>query len=173
MPLQWEHKTMDNSRTTLLQGMPVFGATTSETLAFILEHAIDFDALEGEYFFRRDDEALSFFVLESGRVEVLREHGRRNFRLSELGPGDCFGEMSLIECRNRNASVRALQDSTAIEVPLAALHELYERDVDQYLLIQLNIAREISRRLREADRRLFERMVAASEGGGDYWWYVV
>ncbi len=80
--------------------------------------------------------------------------------------------MSLIECRNRNASVRALSDCAAIEIPFNTLHSLYERDVDQYLLIQMNIAREISRRLREADRRLFANMIAASEQGDDYWWYL-
>ena len=163
---------MSQNRTELLQGMAVFGATSIETLHFVLEQSRDLVVPAGTYFFRRDDESQSFFVLERGRVEVLREHEGRSYRLNELGDGDCFGKMSLIECRNRNAAVRALSDCAAIEIPLSTLHSLYERDVNQYLLIQMNIAREISRRLREADRRLFANMIAASEEAGDYWWYL-
>ena len=164
---------MSESRTDLLQRMPVFGATTDATRSFILQHSSDCVLAQGEYFFHRGDEAHSFFVLESGRVEVMRELEGHELRLNTLGPGDCFGEMSLIECRNRSASVCALQDCTAIEIPHATLHDLYKRDVDQYLIIQMNIAREISRRLREADRRLFDYMVAESEDAGNYWWSVV
>ena len=81
--------------------------------------------------------------------------------------------MSLIECRNRSASIRALEDCTAIELPLDTLHELYKRDVQQFVLIQMNIAREISRRLRAADKSLFEARMAAREDVGEYWWYLI
>ena len=164
---------MAGKRIELMQGMPIFGATSAATLNFILEHAEDLQVPCGDYFFRRDDEAHSFFVLESGRVEVLREHKGAEFRLTTLAAGDCFGEMAIIECRNRSACVRATQECKAIEIPLATLSDLYARDVDQYLLIQTNIAREISRRLREADRRLFAGMVAAREDADDYWWSLI
>ena len=164
---------MSSSRIDLLQQMPVFGAASADTLSFILEGTRDVVVPAGECFFRRGDEAHSLFVLESGRVEVTREHEGRDFRLTTLGPGDCFGEMAFIEVRSRNATVRALEDCAAIEIPLETLHALYERDVDQYLLIQMNLAREISRRLREASRLRFESMVAARQSDTEGWWYVV
>jgi len=164
---------MSKRRIELLQRMAVFGAVGDDALRFVLASTRDAAQAAGGCFFREGEEAHSFFVLESGHVEVVREHDGHDFRLNELGPGDCFGEMAFIEVRNRSATVRALEDCTAIEVPFETLHALYERDVDQYLLVQMNFAREISRRLREADRRLFEGMVAASELGGDYRWYLV
>ena len=163
---------MSDRRIELLQNMPVFGGVKGETLEFILELAGERHVARGEDFFRRDDEAVSFFVLESGHVDVLREYEGQDYILSDLGPGDCFGEMAFIEIRTRNATVRATQDCVAVEVPLDALSKLYERDIEQYVLIQMNLAREISRRLREADRRLFEGMVAARDNGGEYWWYL-
>lgn len=163
---------MSDTRIELLQNMPVFGATSAETLAFLLNSSRTVNVAQGGYFFRRDDEAESLFVIEQGRVEILREHENQFFCLNELGPGDCFGEMSVIECRNRNASVRALSTCTAVEIALSTLQDLYRRDVEQYLLIQMNLARELSRRLREADRRLFEGMVAASEDTRNDWWYL-
>ena len=164
---------MTENRIDLLKNMPVFGGAKDETLAFLLEKSREFMVGAGECFFREGDRAESVYVLEGGRVEVVRNHGGRDVRLNELGPGDCFGEMSLIECRNRNATVRALENCTAIELPLETLHALYEHDLEQFTLIQMNIAREISRRLHAADRRIFESTVAARESGDDYWWYLI
>lgn len=163
---------MTPTRIELLQNMPVFGATRRETLDFILEQSKERQVAAGEDFFRRGDDAFSFYVLERGRVDVLREYEGRDYKLNDLGPGDCFGEMAFIEVRNRNATVRATEDCVALDVPLETLSALYHRDVEQFVLIQMNLAREISRRLREADRRLFEAMVAAADNGGEYWWYL-
>ena len=107
---------MSDERIALLKRMAVFGAASDDTLAFILERAGERHVPAGETFFRRGDEADAFFVLERGRVQVLREHEGRDFVLNELGPGDCFGEMALIECCTRSASVRALTRATAFEI---------------------------------------------------------
>ena len=58
----------------------------------------------------------------------------------------------------RSASVRAVEDCTAIRISAANLYKLYEQDPKQFALIQMNMGREVSRRLREADDRLFKRM---------------
>lgn len=164
---------MTDERIKLLQRMPVFGAVNEDTLAFILERTRSFEVPAGEYFFREGAEAVSFMVLEAGAVEILRVHDGEQIRLAELGPGDCFGEMALLECRNRSASVRALEDCSALEIKLEILHALYERDLEQFVLIEMNVAREISRRLREASDQMFEAKVAARDFGGDTGWYLV
>jgi CRP-like cAMP-binding protein len=55
----------------------------------------------------------------------------------------------------RSASIRAVEDCTAIRLSAANLHQVYERDPKQFALIQMNMGREVSRRLRESDNRLF------------------
>ena len=104
-------------------------------------------------------DAHSFYVLEQGRVRVQRGHDEQQIVLAELGAGDCFGEMAIIECANRSASIVAVESCTALRVPLAALEHVMDRDYEQFTLIQMNLARELSRRLREADRQLFEARV--------------
>jgi CRP-like cAMP-binding protein len=89
-------------------------------------------------------------------VAILRPWEGSEVALSSLGPGDCFGEMALIDFCQRSASVRAEEDAHAIEVPAAALHRLYKTDLEQFALIQMNMGREVTRRLRITDQRLFE-----------------
>jgi CRP-like cAMP-binding protein len=55
----------------------------------------------------------------------------------------------------RSASLRAVADCSAIELTPADLHRLYERDLEQFTLVQMNIGREVCRRLRSTDELLF------------------
>lgn len=139
-----------NTRLQLLQAMPVFGGISERALQFLLESATTTEVSGGERFFREGELGESMFVLESGRVAVVRELDGEALTLAELDSGDCFGEMALIECMARSATVQALEDCRAFELAFAALHELYRFDNDQFLLIQMNLARELSRRLRKA-----------------------
>jgi CRP-like cAMP-binding protein len=56
----------------------------------------------------------------------------------------------------RSASVRALEDCRALQLSSATLLALYRRHPEQFTVIYMNIGREISRRLRVADDRLFQ-----------------
>jgi NADH dehydrogenase len=63
----------------------------------------------GDYIFREGDPATSFYIIESGEVEVLRagaESGEET-HVAMLGQGDFFGEIALLEGRSHSASVRA------------------------------------------------------------------
>ena len=156
---------MTPGRVVLLQGMPIFGALHDDALACLLEGAPIVSHAAGEYFFREGEEALSMFVLEQGAVEVLKRWQDRLFPLHRLGAGDCFGEMALMDLFPRSASVRATESSRAIEITPAALQRLYERDVEQFALIQMNIGRELSRRLRATDELLFRASMGEALGG--------
>jgi len=139
----------------LLQGMPVFGAIREDTLHFLLDRAREVCVDAGRYFFREGDRAEAMYVLEVGEVAILRGWQGTEFVLHHLNAGDCFGEMALLDLFPRSASVRAETDCKAIELGCAELYRLFERDTEQFALIQMNIGREISRRLRLVDELLF------------------
>jgi CRP-like cAMP-binding protein len=147
---------MDTMRVELLQAMPIFGAVRNEVLTDLLHSTEPRVVKKGRYFFREGDLADSMFVLEQGVVAVYRNWQGTEFKLRQLRAGDCFGEMALLDCQPRSASVRVLEDATAIEIESVQLTEIYEKFPDQFLLIHMNMAREVSRRLRAADQRLFE-----------------
>jgi len=75
--------------------------------------------------------------------------------------------MALMDLLPRSASVQAIEDCTAIEVRPEHLHRLFECDVEQFALIQMNMGREVSRRLRVTDELLFHAEVSAARDPGD------
>ena len=144
------------SRIATLQETPLFGGIREDALSFLLGVSADVHVARGEFFFREGDKGESMFVLEAGSVEVRKTVGGSEVPLCRLGRGECFGEMALIDLSPRSASVQALEDCSGFEISASSLFGLYERDLEQFTLIQMNMARELSRRLRIADERAGE-----------------
>lgn len=153
---------MQATRIELLQAMPIFGAIREDALQFLLDQARSVTVRAGEFFFREGDQATGMFVLEAGRVAVMREWRGDHLLLRHLGPGDCFGEMALMDLMPRSASVQAVSDCSAIELTPEHLYRLSKRDIEQFALIQMNMGREVSRRLRTTDDLLFRAEMAAA-----------
>ncbi len=159
---------MSSTSLELLQAMPIFGAISDDTLKFLLERSNDVDVAKDDYFFRENDQGSSMFVLEEGRVAVLKSWANQIQDLAYLNKGDCFGEMALIEMCPRSASIQATEDCTAIELSIDSLHELYQHDLEQFTIIQMNMSREVCRRLRKADDRLFHVRMQTSTQDASY-----
>lgn len=159
---------METKRIELLQRMPIFGALRQDTLQFLLEQSRSKSVSAGEYFFREKDPADSLYVLEEGRATVLKGWQDGELLLRYLERGDCFGEMALMDFFPRSASVRAVADCTALALAPADLFRLFERDAEQFALIQMNMGREVSRRLRESDEQLFRARMVEAKGASDF-----
>jgi CRP-like cAMP-binding protein len=142
---------MRQSRIEILQRMPIFGAVREDMLKLVLDLSQIIFVPQGGLFFREGDRADSMFVLEAGKVEVVKGERGKEYLIRNLGEGDCFGEMGLIDLFPRSASVRAIENCTAIEISTATLHKIYEQDVEQFAIIEMNIGRELSRRLRQSE----------------------
>jgi CRP/FNR family transcriptional regulator, cyclic AMP receptor protein len=88
---------------TRLKSIPLFEEMGDEELAQIAPFAQEVSVDEGKVLVREGDYSYEFMAIEEGDVEVTRggEH------LADLGPGDFFGEMGLLEKTLRNATVTA------------------------------------------------------------------
>jgi CRP/FNR family cyclic AMP-dependent transcriptional regulator len=128
-----------------------FNVATLELLARELPAEI---APPGQLLMAQGEIAAHMYVVLSGEVEVLHKGGAdHDVRVALLGPGDWVGEMSILDVQPRSASVRALAPSGLLRVTSSDVKRLlYQRDMSQYALLVMNIARELSRRLRVADR---------------------
>ena len=97
------------------------------------------------------------FVVHSGEL-VVSKLGKSGgvIRMTRLGPGDFFGEMTLIEMQNRSATVVAESPIVLYELTARNLYTYYKADIYAYAMVLQNINRELCRRLRRADNRIAE-----------------
>jgi CRP-like cAMP-binding protein len=146
--------------------MPIFGGTKESTIDFLLESATIRNLTSGETVFQEGELDTSVYVIEQGRVSVYRHWQGESYKLRELGQGDCFGEIALMDFKPRSASVYVDTECSLIQISAAQLGQLYTTDPAQYTLIMMNLGREVCRRLKETDKRLFLHEVrkAAEEG---------
>jgi CRP-like cAMP-binding protein len=143
--------------------MPIFGGLQADTLKFLLAICPIVSVPTHEFFFREHQQGDSMFVLELGKAAVLKSwHGEDQF-LQTLREGDCFGEMAVMDHCPRSASVRAVEDCIAIQIAAGHLYQVYAQDLKQFALIQMNMGREVCRRLREANSRLFGAKMATPD----------
>jgi CRP/FNR family transcriptional regulator, cyclic AMP receptor protein len=154
---------MQETRIELLQGMPIFGGIRAETIQFLLTFCPIVSVPMNEFFFREHQQGDSMFVLELGKAAVLKYWSGRDYLLQTLKEGDCFGEMAVMDHCLRSASVRAVEDCIAIHISAADLYRVYAQDLKQFALIQMNMGREVCRRLREANSRLFSAKMGTPE----------
>jgi CRP/FNR family cyclic AMP-dependent transcriptional regulator len=156
---------MDAGRIEALRSTAMFGAVKEDVIVFVLEHAESRHVEAGEFFFRQSDEGRSAFLLESGSVSILKEWAGESEHLRRLGVGDCFGEVALLDFGPRSASVVADTPCQALEISAPLLRLVGKSDPAQFALIYMNLGRELSRRLRDADERLFRSHVEPSASG--------
>jgi CRP-like cAMP-binding protein len=88
------------------------------------------------------------FIL-SGQVEVHKG----NVRLTEFEEGDFFGEMEVLDVMPAAAAIKALCPVELMSISNKALREIYKSDTKTFSMIIMNLARDLSRRLRRMDDR--------------------
>jgi CRP/FNR family cyclic AMP-dependent transcriptional regulator len=138
-----------------LQQQPLFGAVDDRAMQAIMPLMREFNFAAGEVIVQEGEDGDSLFVICSGSVEVLKAGPTTNDllgkRIAILKVGDVFGEMELIDMQSRSASVRALEAVSVLALSNGDLFQIYESDLPTFALIVLNLAREVSRRLRSID----------------------
>lgn len=158
---------MQKERLELLQGMPIFGGVKGSVLELLLSVGGHVSVEPGGYFMHEGEDGQSMFILLVGKAAILKTWEGREYLLRYSNPGDCFGEMSLIDLGPRSASVRAVIDAEALEITTNDLHRVYETDREQFALLHMNMGREVSRRLRLSNQHLFEAKIEAGKVGED------
>lgn len=138
----------------MLRSSRLFDGMSEATLQDLAQNLVCEMAAPGQLLMNEGETAAHMFVVLSGEVEVTHQGNRdHDVCVALLGPGDWVGEMAILEAQPRSASVRALAPSALLRVTAADVQRLlYERAMDQYVLLVMNVARELSRRLRVADR---------------------
>jgi CRP/FNR family cyclic AMP-dependent transcriptional regulator len=103
----------------------------------------------GDTILGEGDRTRELFIIARGMVEVSLATAGTSTPLVNLGTGQIFGEMSLVDRGARSATVKAVSDDTLLQViPHQALLELCQQDNHIGFIVMRNLAAEMSLRLR-------------------------
>jgi CRP/FNR family transcriptional regulator, cyclic AMP receptor protein len=127
--------------TQLLSQTSLFAGIDAEGLARIAARMTELEVPADRVIARQGEIGTGFFVIVSGMVRVIRD----GETLAELGPGDFFGELSVLDGKPRNAQVVSTEPTTC----LALASWEFEAVVREQPSVALAILRELASRLRD------------------------
>ena len=124
----------------LLAGLPLFAGVDPDGLAMVADRTTELAVPAGRVLAKQGDIGTGFFVIVSGSVRVVRDAET----LATLGPGDFFGELSILDHQPRLAQVVSLEPTTC----LALASWDFEAVVREQPSVALAILRVLAGRLR-------------------------
>jgi len=113
---------------------------------------------DGEIIVRQGELGDCMYLVEKGTVEVLQREGDKEFCLTELGPGDFFGETAIFEGETRPATVRAVGEAWVYSLQRDSLLRRIHEDPS----LAFGLIQQMSYRIRELERALLARVSSAS-----------
>lgn len=139
----------------MLAKVPLFknlDATELENLADLVDQV---EVKAGDVIFHEHDTGDALYVVEEGGVRIwVRDEDVQEVTLSELKPGDFFGELAVLDSGERSANASAMVNST--------LHRLSRDDFHGFLLkyphAGIDVIREVAARLRQTNLLVSQRV---------------
>lgn len=131
-----------------LANVELFSELEKDDLERLAKVIVSRNFKAGDVIVREGELGVAFYVIASGKVEVVKGLGTGNEQhLAEMHDGDFFGEMALFDNQVRSASVRAVEDTDCLV--------LTKWDFNAELATSTTIAHAmfkiLSRRIREAN----------------------
>jgi CRP-like cAMP-binding protein len=130
-----------------LQQYSLFGGLLENQIEQILPHmeyknyeADDTLMTEGE----RNDKI--YFIIQ-GKVDIIKEGNI----LLHLDEGDTLGEMEVLDVMPSAATGKVIESSVVASISNKALRLIFKQDSVVFSLMMMNLARDLSRRLRRMD----------------------
>jgi CRP/FNR family cyclic AMP-dependent transcriptional regulator len=138
-------------RTQTLKAVPFFTQLSDRELDVVRAVATEKSYPKNAVVLTEGEMGDSLYKIQTGKVKVfIGDEDGREIILKILGPGDFFGEMSMIDKQPRSASVTTIEPAMF----LVLSHAAFERCVEQAPRIANMVMRVLAQRVREADRKI-------------------
>jgi len=139
------------NRVLLLKHGEVFSQVSTENLKVVAGELIVEDYLKGERVFDLNDHSDKMYIIGQGKVGIsLNKDPELKSYFNVLGPGECFGEMGIIDDLPRSATVHVVENTTLLVLEKSRFIGLISR----YPELAMGIMRSISARLRKTTDKL-------------------
>ncbi len=136
----------------IIQDIHTFHGLSAQECEILLQKMEIKDYKAHTVLFEEGEMGKELYMILDGRVQVYKVDAQGvEHTLMELDRGHAFGEMSLIDIQPRAAAIRTLQDCSLAILSYNALFDLFQENMPLFTKIVLNLARDLSRRLRRMD----------------------
>jgi CRP-like cAMP-binding protein len=142
-------------RPETLQKYSLFGGLLVEQIEAIIPLMQEEDYGPDELIITEGNLNDKIFFLIKGQVSVIK----KNMELTRFSEGEAFGEMEVLDIMPSIASIKTNSPVTVMSITNKALREIYKMDIKIFSLILMNLARDLSRRLRKTDEILASQPV--------------
>ena len=142
---------------SILRGIPLFCKLDPAKLNLLAFSSTSLTFEEGEELFREGDPADGAYIIEEGKVDVLRGQDGRWVKIGSLGKFDLFGEMALILNQSRSATIRATQHLKVLKIDADVFLRLITENPDAALTIMRSLSKKITsltERYQELERHI-------------------
>ena len=143
---------MTETAKILLKKVPLFTGISDDIFNYLGDAVKERVLADGEVLFREGDPGASFYIIKSGRIEILKgdTESDKQVRLAMRSQGDFFGEMSLLEDSPRFATAKAVGECTVYELSRESFRNLIIKNPT----IAMDVMGVLSSRLRQADMQM-------------------
>lgn len=138
---------MENFAVTI-RNTPLFAGLAREDLARIAGRLEAVQCAAGQTIVAQGEMGDALYVVHAGAAEVVVEHDAIRIPKGVLGPGEYFGEMSLMTAEPRSATVTALVESVLLKLS----KESWEDLLAKHPSLSLHVCQVLSRRLMATER---------------------
>jgi len=146
----------------MITGFPLFHGFTLDGARMLLACGEVKEYSPGEVLLNEGDSPTFVLLVLTGKMQVFVERQQRDLVLTDAGPGTILGELAVLCGMPRSASVRASENSAALQWSAAAFRSLLLRDA----FLSQRIFRESLRTLIEKERSLIDSLIR-SQGGSN------
>ena len=137
-------------RLILLKQSPIFSLVMTDDLRVVAQALEQQQFFTGDRVFEMGDQGDHLYIVASGAIGIsLDTKPDSSHYIARLGPGDCFGEMNLLDGLPRSATATVLEDSVLLSLEKTRLLRL----IQSYPDMSIGMLRSLSLRLREAHQR--------------------
>jgi CRP-like cAMP-binding protein len=136
-----------------LAAVSLFSRLSRKDLARLGRAVVERKYKKGETIMKEGEQAVAFFIMAKGKVDVSQAAGtKKTTKLAEMGPGETFGEMALLDGGPRTATVKALEDTECLV--LSRWDFVAELRTSPHIAVEMLPI--LSRRLRSVEAKLAE-----------------
>ncbi len=145
------HIIMDQEEIQVLRNVPIFSELEERELEKIAKLGVRQKYKKGNVVVIEQESGAALFIIVSGKVKIVRmDEDGREVILSIFGPGEFFGEMSLLDGMARSASVIATEKSELLMIHRRDFLEL----LHEFPSVAISLLAELAMRLRKADMQI-------------------